>query len=232
MTSATERVRVGLLNVSHMPDAAEANFRRIFDSIDDAELAAYDARNLEFPDPENTDAVIVTGSIDSVNDDREYIHATREWLQTADVPIFGVCFGHQLIAAAFGGTVARMPELELGYRRFTLGHHDNPLFDGIPEEPIGFLCHEDTVVTPPPNATILASNEYGVQALQLGETVSVQFHPEATAEHARNLLTELDLPPQSRRRALETVTEANAESALQLHRLFANFVAEIRDAKR
>lgn len=227
MARSNGRMRVALLNVSHTPAAAAANFRRAFQSIDDVDLVAYDARNLELPEPGAVDAAVVTGSIDSVNDDLEYVRAAREWLRTADVPVFGVCFGHQLVASAFGGEVAHMPERELGYRRIALDRPDDPLFDGVADRPTAFLCHEDTVVEPPAGATVLASNEYGIQALRLGRTVSVQFHPEVDGAHARRLLAELDLPAEWRERALETVTDANATAASRLRRLFENFVAHL-----
>lgn len=226
MTQGGNPVRVALLNVSHMPEATETNFRRVFESIDNSELVVYDTRSLELPDPDTIDAVIITGSIDSVTDDHEYIHVLREWLQTTDVPVFGVCFGHQLVATVFGGEVTRMPERELGYRHITLDRPGDSLFEGLPADPTVFLCHEDTVVTPPPNATILASNETGIQAMRLGKNVSVQFHPEVDGEHAQRLLTELDLPRKARMRALATVTDANAESALRLRRIFESFIDE------
>lgn len=219
---------VALLNVSHLPTHAEANFRRAFEPVAGVELVAYDARNLELPDPGSVDAAVLSGSIDSVNDDREYVRAVREWVRTADVPVFGVCFGHQLIATAFGGEVARMPDRELGYRRLSLDRPDDPLFDGLPAEPTAFLFHEDTVVEPPPGATVLASNDRGVQAMRVGGCVSVQFHPEVDEAHARRLLDAIDLPAESRAAALETVTRENAETASVLGRLFENFVTDLR----
>lgn len=219
-------MRVALLNVSHLPEDAETNFRRAFSPLADINLINYDVRNLTLPDPEAVDAAVITGSIDSVNDNREYVHAIRKWVQSVDIPIFGVCFGHQLIATAFGGAVAHMPDRELGYRRITLDRSEDPVFDGIPADPIVFLCHEDIVTTPPPTATVLASNEYGIQAFRLGQMIAVQFHPEADIDYAQRLFTELDLPDETRRDAIETITEENATMARQSRRLFENFVRE------
>lgn len=223
-------MRVALLNVSHLPAAAETNFRRAFDPIEDVELVVYDARNLELPESGTVDAAVITGSIDSVNDDHEYVRALREWVRAAEVPKMGVCFGHQLVATAFGGEVARMPDRELGFRRITVDRPGDPLFEGVPERPVVFLCHEDTVVSPPPDATVLASNEHGVQALRRGRDVTVQFHPEVDAAHARQLLAALPIPEGTRADALETVTEGNAAAAREVRRLFGNFVAGLHDA--
>jgi GMP synthase-like glutamine amidotransferase len=86
----------------------------------------------------------------------------------AGVPVLGICFGAQALAAALGGAVARAPGREIGWV-----HVDGP-------PPFGgrwFSWHEDAFKAPP-GATVLGANRQGTQAFTLGHSVGVQFHPE------------------------------------------------------
>jgi GMP synthase (glutamine-hydrolysing) len=103
------------------------------------------------------------------------------------VPVLGVCFGHQLLATAYGGSVRRNPAgREIGTVRCTLtaaGARD-PLFKGIPRSFAVQTTHEDDVQVPPPGAELLATNDWSAnQAFRVGAYVhAVQFHPEVTAD--------------------------------------------------
>lgn len=220
-------MRVALLNVSHRPEAAAANFRRILDPIDGVETVEYDVRGIDLPDEGRVDAAVIAGSVDSVNDDRPYVRALREWIRDTDAPIFGVCFGHQILADALGGTVERMRDPELGYRTFAVDEPDDPLFDDLPAELTAFACHGDAVVEPPPDATVLASNDRGVQALRTGRNASIQFHPEVDPDFARTLLGDVDASEAERVEALATVTDAKYRESLRTRDLFRNFLTDV-----
>lgn len=113
-------------------------------------------------------------------------------------PVLGVCFGHQLLARAFGGRVARHEKgLQLGNVRVTFNSdaRDCPLFSGVQTEQT-FLCgHADCVYELPPGARRLASSDVtSVQAFQLDEVLfGVQFHPEFTPDILR-FLWEVRIP--------------------------------------
>lgn len=109
------------------------------------------------------------------------------------LPVLGVCFGHQLLAHAYGARVVRNPRgRETGTVEVTLsaaGRAD-PLFHGLPERFAVQATHEDIVEAPPRGSTVLAGNaNTAVQALAFGPQVrGVQFHPEAFPAAMRALI--------------------------------------------
>jgi len=98
------------------------------------------------------------------------------------VPVFGICFGNQVLAHALGGTVERAREPEIGWMDVV---SDIPLT--IAEGP-WMQWHYD-VVTVPGHATELARSAVGPQAWRLGRMFSTQFHPEANEAMLRRWTT-------------------------------------------
>jgi len=93
--------------------------------------------------------------------------------QAAAVPVFGICYGNQIMAHALGGTVERARQPEIGWHQVV---SDVP--EVIVEGP-WMQWHYD-VVTVPANATELARSAIGPQAWRMGHSFCTQFHPEAT----------------------------------------------------
>ncbi|HEX8908159.1 MAG TPA: glutamine amidotransferase [Anaeromyxobacteraceae bacterium] len=161
------------------------------------ELAVARPYERPLPAPARFHGVLVTGSLASATEPAPWMEETGAWLVEAarTRPVLGVCFGHQLLARALGGRVARNPrgreagtvEVEL-----TADGERDPLFAGLPTRLLVQETHEDEVVELPPGATLLAGNaRTPVQAFAVGDTVrSVQFHPELDAARSR-LLAEL-----------------------------------------
>lgn len=101
-----------------------------------------------------------------------------------DVPILGICFGHQLLGEALGGKVTANPNgREIGTVDLTK-RNDDPLFDGIEAEPHVVMTHLDSVVETPKSAVVLASTALDPHAaLRFADRVwSVQYHPEMDPE--------------------------------------------------
>ena len=107
------------------------------------------------------------------------------------VATFGICYGHQAMARALGGTVARTGTAEYG--RTALAVLDpGLLFAGLPGEQSVWMSHGDSVATAPPGFTVTASTgATPVAAFEDPERglYGVQFHPEVLhSEHGRQVL--------------------------------------------
>jgi GMP synthase (glutamine-hydrolysing) len=143
------------------------------------------------------DGVVLTGSYASVTERAAWMLELGELLIEAAerVPVLGVCFGHQLLAAALGATVERNPRgPEVGTREVALtgaGRRD-PLLAGLPDPLAVQQLHEDHVPAPPPGAVLLATGSHApVQAFAHGPRLrAVQFHPEFTAARVRAMCDE------------------------------------------
>ncbi|PAY07493.1 glutamine amidotransferase [Bradyrhizobium sp. UFLA03-84] len=146
------------------------------------------AKGETLPDPANLDAILITGSAAGVYDDVAWIAPLEAFVRTAHdrhVPMVGICFGHQLIAQALGGTVRKSD------KGWGIGRHiyqlapDNGLLEG---ETIAVAAsHQDQVITPPASARTIMSSAFTPHAGLLyanGTTLSVQPHPEFTADYA------------------------------------------------
>ena len=138
------------------------------------------------PDAADYAGVLVTGSGAMVTERADWSERCADWLRDAagaGQPLFGICYGHQLIAHALGGKVDDNPQgREMGTVCLDLanGAGQDPLFDGFPGQVPAQATHLQTVVQPPPGARVLAvSGRDNCQAFRWGEaTWGVQFHPE------------------------------------------------------
>jgi GMP synthase-like glutamine amidotransferase len=136
---------------------------------------------IEFPDPTDFDAIIPMGAPWSVYDHEAigaWVPAELTMLRDAhqhEVPVLGICFGGQMLAAAHGGSVARSAAPEIGW--VNVDSDDESL---VPSG-IWFQWHYDRWQLPK-HAQEVAHNANSSQAFVLGRNLAVQFHPEMTSE--------------------------------------------------
>jgi len=147
-------------------------------------VAAFAGASL--PDPSTVAAVVVTGSHAMVTESEPWSEHLAAWLAAAvacGTAVLGICYGHQLLARALGGTVGFHPRgYEVGtvpVRLNAAGRRD-PLFAAIPEHFSAQVFHAQSVLTLPAGACLLAGNAFEPhQAVAYGKRAwGVQFHPE------------------------------------------------------
>ncbi len=180
--------------------------RAFLNLLGDERCAVVDARK-ETPADTSWAGIIATGSPASTYDDEAWIARSEDFLRRAadrEVPIYGVCFGHQLVAQAFGGTVEPCPrgwELGTVSLRLTAEGQTDPLFSGVGRSFLVQMSHGDVVTSLPADAVVLADNgHWPYQAFRLGQRIwGTQFHPEFTSAILRNLIHSLAsaLPPKA-----------------------------------
>lgn len=153
-------------------------------------------RGGSLPDLADTTGVVITGSHSMVTDLLDWSECTAAWLSGAahhELPILGICYGHQLLAHALGGQVKDNPSgLEIGTLEVTLTEDakEDPLLSGLPSPLFLQLSHAQSVVRLPESAQRLAYSEReSNQAFRWGKRAwGVQFHPEFDAEVIRSYL--------------------------------------------
>jgi GMP synthase (glutamine-hydrolysing) len=141
----------------------------------------------DLPDLERFAGLIVTGSSANVPTREPWILELERYLARAvaeGLPVFGICFGHQLLGQALGGLVTKNPNgREIGTVALELVRPD-PLLGGLKGSLQANMTHVDSVVALPPGARVLARSALDENAMvRFAERAwGVQFHPELDRE--------------------------------------------------
>ena len=181
------------------------------------------------PSMDNFDALIVGGSERSVYDGVDWLPEVSRALNECremEKPIFGICFGHQVMALTFGGEVSRSSPTDcVGVRTFV--RKENQKFNR-------FVWHHDQVTRPPSSANVVASSDYCPYASLEYEfpALSVQYHPEFEKEYFKQLLLlskNIFLSPEETQSALNELNEIAVPEKAELKQLknfFYNCVSD------
>ena len=191
------------------------------------------------PPREGFAGVIVTGSGAMVTDRADWSEASAAWLRDAahgGTPVFGICYGHQLLAHALGGEVGDHPAgREMGTVDIQLhpAAQDDPVFAPIPERFAAQVTHLQTVLAPPPGATVLARSDHDAcHAFRWGEAAwGVQFHPEFSATHMRGYVHARRVALQQEGQCPRAITR-NVRAAPEARRVLKRFVHHARGLAR
>jgi GMP synthase-like glutamine amidotransferase len=158
----------------------------------DAVGPSYDVARGEYPDRADAhQAYLVTGSDAGTYDDRPWIEPLKDFLNAAKdkAKLVGICFGHQIMAEAFGGRVVKSDKgLGVGMQDYSVGAAD--WIDG-PSRVAVPVWHQDQVVGQPPNSRVIAGNAFcPIGGLTYADqpAISFQFHPEFEPEFMTRMI--------------------------------------------
>lgn len=184
-------MHIGILQCGHFP-TAEGFPKQSYGDLYQTFLAGrgmtfrtWSVVDMDFP--ERTDAAdgwLITGSKHGAYEDLPFIAPLEQFLRdayTADCPIVGICFGHQILAQALGGTVEKFADgWALGRQNYDLEGQTVALN----------AWHQDQVTSTPAEATTIGRNDFCAHAAlrYKGRAFSVQAHPEFTDDHVALLL--------------------------------------------
>jgi len=192
----------------------------------------------KLPKPKEIAGAVITGSGAMVTDHARWSEDTAAWMRTAmdvELPLFGVCYGHQLMAHALGGEVGWLPgDREIGTATITRSHppgrgreigtqaiarsgRGDAMFDGMPATFPAHTTHRQSVLVPPRGTRVLARSQADPhQILRYGPAaLSTQFHPEfgvramrAYLHEREDILDEEDFDVAQLRREVRPTPEA------------------------
>lgn len=202
----------------------------------DFDYDVYDVRDDVFPESARAcDAWIITGSKSNVYEKTPWMARLKDLIleiYNLGRPIVGICFGHQIVAEAFGADVDKYLE------GWGVGLHTYQLEKDIPElSSLGGkftlnAVHQDQVLTKPKQAEVLAYSAFcPFAALQYDNRIlTLQAHPEFNMAFETELLQarrEDPIPAQTTDVALAGLGEASAHTdSLQIAHWMARFLLQ------
>lgn len=152
----------------------------------------------ELPSVDSIAGIVITGSPAMLTDAAPWNRIAADYLHDAihaEIPVLGICYGHQLLAHAWGGCVDYHPAgREVGtvaVRLHTEAQHDL-LLSGVPQQFSAHATHSQSVLTLPAGAQLLAGSDHDPhQSFRIAERAwGVQFHPEFTPHVMRTYVLE------------------------------------------
>lgn len=190
---------LGILETGAPPGDLQARFGSYGDMFrrmlgPDYRYSCYDVRTGRLPEIGRHNAYLITGSASGVYDGDAWIEPLKGFIQelSGHTPLVGICFGHQIMAEAYGGRVSKSPKgWGVGLhsyditRRAAWMHADAERTMSIP------VSHQDQIIDLPQDATVLAASEftpYAVLEYPRRRAISFQGHPEFSPEYATALI--------------------------------------------
>ena len=163
-------MKIGILNSDtvRIDGAAEFGqypemFSKVFWTLDpNIQFKTYEVQYNDYPqDLNECDAYLITGSKASCYDNVQWIHALKEFIKALHKnkkKLIGVCFGHQIIAEALGGSVRKSPSgWHAGVDSISLNNDALEYGDQGKKYNLVF-SHQDEVKRLPRNATLIAES--------------------------------------------------------------------------
>jgi len=185
-------MKIGILQTGHTPDGMVADFGdygEIFQRLlagQGFEFQVFSVVDGVFPsDIHQADGWLITGSRYGAYEDHDWIPPLEDFLRAAygaNVPIVGVCFGHQILAQALGGKVEKFKDgWSVGATRYRLTEGEDFTLNA---------WHQDQVTQKPAEAKVLASSPFCENAMLAygNKALTLQPHPEFSRDFVDDLI--------------------------------------------
>lgn len=232
-------MKIGILQTGYPPDSARPTFGNYADAFKQLlsghqfEFSEWACLDGDFPPSvASADGWLVTGSKFGAYDDLPWISKLETFLRSAyerEVPIVGICFGHQILAQALGGKVEKFDG------GWSIGRVDYQFEEMTKPLPM-YAWHQDQVVEIPADAIPVASTPFcQYAALSYGrKAFTVQPHPEFSPEYIKHLLDERrdSLPPEVATQADNSLLEGDTDSQAMADTIARFFKAAAPDNKQ
>ena len=192
-------MKLGILKTGRPPRACIPQFGAYPDMFirllgpETWDYSIYAADEGELPaSPTACDAYLVTGAAAGVYDPLPWIEPLKGFLNATrgKAALVGVCFGHQIMAEAFGGKVIKSPKgWGLGEQEYRVLKREPWMDDAASFRLPG--SHQDQVVELPPGAEVIAGSDFapmGALAWRDQRAISIQLHPEFEPAYASALI--------------------------------------------
>jgi GMP synthase (glutamine-hydrolysing) len=221
-------MKIGILQTGMVPEDLSPDFGEYPDMF----KTFLDGHNFEFevfaivdgnfPNSiRDCDGWLITGSKHGAYEDHDWIPPLEEFIRDiyeASLPMVGICFGHQIMAQALGGKVIKY------HGKWGMGTQEYTHPDGTKSRLLAM--HQDQVVEKPPEAEIIAGNDFCKMAglAYKNKALSFQPHPEFTNNFMEGLIKSragVTIPNDQAEPALENVHDAN--DADEYAKIIANF---------
>lgn len=184
-------MQIGILQTGHAPDALigqtgdyDAFFQRLLKG-QGLSFRSFTVVDMEFPDSVNDcDGWLITGSRHGTYEDLPFIKPLEDFVRQAyaeEVPMVGICFGHQIIAQALGGKV----------EKFKGGWAIGPQTYQFNGDQINLNAwHQDQVIEIPKEAKVAATSPFCAYAALTynNHAFTVQAHPEFDSPFVADLI--------------------------------------------
>jgi GMP synthase-like glutamine amidotransferase len=191
-------MRIAVLETGRPPEPLEPKFGRypaMFEDLlgtgDGRSFKGYDIQAGDYPDRGAFDALLITGSPAGAYDPLPWIEPLKAFLRgSRGKPMVGICFGHQIMAEAFGGHVEKFKGgWAIGLHRYHVVERqvwmDTAADFAVP------ASHQDQVVVQPPDSQVAAKSDftpYAALAYRGFPAISFQGHPEFDPSFAAALI--------------------------------------------
>lgn len=220
-------MHIGILQSGHAAPAvveAQGDYLHMYSSMlagHGFTFELFSVVDMVFPSgPEAADGWLISGSKHGAYEDHAFIAPLEQLIRdivAAERPLVGVCFGHQIIAQALGGTVEKFAGgWSVGRQAYDIAGQTLHLN----------AWHQDQVTALPPGAESIGTSDFCTHAMihYPGQALTIQPHPEFAAPAIKGLLASragtVPQPLQDAARAALPLPDDNADMAAQLAQFF------------